>query len=230
MDPDQTLAALVFAALSVGVLHTLIEPDHYLPFAAVSRANGWSISKTVCCALLCGLGHVASSAVVGGLGLAMGAGLGAAEYADAVRGDIVKWVFASFAVVYTLFGLRRAFGRGFHVHADGSVHTDSECAAHSGSVGAKAAFWTLFAIFTLGPCEVLVPLVVYPASKGNWAGVLVVTFAFSLSSVLTMVAAVALLACGLRFVPRGNLDLSRFGGLITGLVLCVCAAYMFIKG
>ena len=38
-------AALAVAAASVGALHSLA-PDHWVPFAALARARGWSAWKT----------------------------------------------------------------------------------------------------------------------------------------------------------------------------------------
>jgi len=34
--------ALCATAAGVGVIHTLLGPDHYLPFAAMARAGDWS--------------------------------------------------------------------------------------------------------------------------------------------------------------------------------------------
>src|SRR3954449_6268073 len=44
-------AALALAALTVGPLHTLA-PDHWVPFAAVARARGWSAARTARVTLL----------------------------------------------------------------------------------------------------------------------------------------------------------------------------------
>ena len=37
--------ALALAAASVGALHS-VAPDHWVPFAALARARGWSAWKT----------------------------------------------------------------------------------------------------------------------------------------------------------------------------------------
>ena len=41
MNDPSHLAALIAGAATVGTLHTLA-PDHWLPFAALGRANRWS--------------------------------------------------------------------------------------------------------------------------------------------------------------------------------------------
>jgi len=61
-------AVLMGAAFSIGLLHTLFGPDHYLPFIAMSRARRWNLRKTLIVTLLCGVGHVLSSVLLGFLG------------------------------------------------------------------------------------------------------------------------------------------------------------------
>ena len=45
MAPDLTL--LLVTAASIGVVHTLLGPDHYLPFVAMAKARGWSLARTL---------------------------------------------------------------------------------------------------------------------------------------------------------------------------------------
>ena len=47
MEYQTTINALIVSAIAAGVYHTLIGPDHYLPFVALGKARGWSYSKTV---------------------------------------------------------------------------------------------------------------------------------------------------------------------------------------
>ncbi len=56
MISDQSV--LLWTAASLGLLHTLLGPDHYLPFAMMARAGRWSRAKTAFITLACGLGHV----------------------------------------------------------------------------------------------------------------------------------------------------------------------------
>ncbi|MGZ8831360.1 MAG: hypothetical protein ACXW2Q_13405, partial [Thermoanaerobaculia bacterium] len=56
--------ALVIAAASVGALHT-IAPDHWMPFAALSRVRNWNLLRTARTTVLCGFGHVTVSAALG---------------------------------------------------------------------------------------------------------------------------------------------------------------------
>ena len=36
------LGLLILTAVSIGFVHTLVGPDHYLPFVAMSAARNWS--------------------------------------------------------------------------------------------------------------------------------------------------------------------------------------------
>jgi hypothetical protein len=63
------LKALVITAASLGFFHTLLGPDHYLPFIMMSWARGWSGLKTGLITFLCGLGHICSSVVLGLIGV-----------------------------------------------------------------------------------------------------------------------------------------------------------------
>ena len=51
---------LIATAASIGFIHTLIGPDHYLPFIMMSKARGWSVAKTLWITLACGVGHLLS--------------------------------------------------------------------------------------------------------------------------------------------------------------------------
>ena len=66
---------LLLTAVSVAFIHTLAGPDHYLPFIMMSKARNWSVVKTSWFTVLCGLGHVGSSIVLGLVGIAFGVAL-----------------------------------------------------------------------------------------------------------------------------------------------------------
>ena len=68
----QEFRALIIAAASIGFFHTLLGPDHYLPFIMMSWARRWSTSRTAVITLLCALGHIAGSVVLGLVGVAEG--------------------------------------------------------------------------------------------------------------------------------------------------------------
>jgi hypothetical protein len=66
-------AALALAAVAAGMgsLHTLA-PDHWVPFAALARADRWSMRRTAVITAACGLGHVTVSVALGLVSLFVG--------------------------------------------------------------------------------------------------------------------------------------------------------------
>lgn len=65
----QSFPLLASSAFLIALTHTLLGPDHYLPFIALARARSWSAARTSIITLLCGAGHVASSVILGLVGL-----------------------------------------------------------------------------------------------------------------------------------------------------------------
>jgi len=229
---------LYFAATSIAFVHTLLGPDHYLPFAALSRAGGWSVRKTVVITLLCGLGHVLSSAVLGIIGIAFGVAVFKLEWIEQFRGDLAGWLLIAFGLVYFLWGVRGAIRNQphshYHAHADGLIHAH-EHTHHSDHVHVHDAAvpdhcarqssltpWVLFTIFLFGPCEPLIPILMYAAAKGSAWTVAGVTMAFGVTTLATMTMIVLSMryAVGLTPLPR----LYRFGHAVAGLVVFGCGA------
>ena len=69
------LTVLCATAATVGIVHTVLGPDHYLPFVAMAQARGWSTAKTATITGVCGIGHVLGSVVLGFFGIAFEKGL-----------------------------------------------------------------------------------------------------------------------------------------------------------
>lgn len=61
-----SLWVIAGTAVTIGLVHTVIGPDHYLPFIVISRARGWRLPKTLFVSFLCGLGHVGRSIILAG--------------------------------------------------------------------------------------------------------------------------------------------------------------------
>ena len=83
---------LAGTAVTIGFIHTLVGPDHYLPFIVMGEARKWTISKTMFITFLCGLGHVASSIILGFIGIAAGISLSKLEFFESFRGNIAAWL------------------------------------------------------------------------------------------------------------------------------------------
>ena len=56
MIPDTFIIA--GSAASVGFIHTILGPDHYLPLVAMAKTNGWSGPKTASYTAFCGFSHI----------------------------------------------------------------------------------------------------------------------------------------------------------------------------
>jgi hypothetical protein len=202
--------ALAAAAVSIGCIHCLLGPDHYVPFVAMSRAGGWSWRKTILVTALCGVGHVFGSAVLGLVGIGLGAAVFKLETAEAARGDLAAWLLCGFGLAYFTWGVVYAV-RKKHRHSHVHVRGD-------GKWGMTP--WILFTIFLFGPCEPLIPLLMYPAAKANGWQVACVTGLFGSATLITMTSMVVLLRWGVQTIhlPR----LRQYGHAIAGLVLLAC--------
>ena len=77
---NNEILILTITAATLGFVHTLFGPDHYLPFIVMSKAKNWTNTKTIWITTLCGLGHVASSVILGGIGIGFGIGLHKLEF------------------------------------------------------------------------------------------------------------------------------------------------------
>lgn len=222
-----TWVVLIGSAASIGFVHTVIGPDHYLPFVVLARARQWSMSRTLLVTLGCGIGHVLSSVLIGAIGVVAGIAVGRLEGVEGVRGEVASWLLIGFGLAYAVWGLRRAMlGTPHvhsHVHENGSIHTHPH--THSGSHGhmhedkGQVTPWVLFIIFVLGPCEPLIPLLMYPAAKHHWGAVLGVTAVFGTVTVLTMLVIVALLARGLFMIRTGGLE--RYSHALAGGIIAL---------
>lgn len=205
---------LCATAISLGVIHTLLGPDHYLPFVAMSKAGDWSVRKTLGVTIACGLGHVAGSVVIGIVGLLLGVAVMRLETLEAFRGDAAAWLLIGFGLAYLVSGVRRAMRPVPQQHVP-QQHVDGS------TVWAP---WLAFLVFVFGPCEPLIPLLIYPAAKASDGTVAAVVVAFMLATVGTMTIVVMAMRYGLSFmhVPA----LGRYGHALAGLAILVCGTLM----
>jgi len=232
------LGALVITAASIGFFHTIFGPDHYLPFIVISWARKWSTVRTLWITLLCGIGHILSSVVLGLVGISVGIAVGKLEAAEAFRGNIAAWLLIGFGLAYLLWGLRRAFRNKPHTHlhrhspqqthSHTHTHRDRHVHIHEDKSAVNLTPWVLFVIFIFGPCEPLIPILMYPAAKNSTAGVYLVTLVFGAVTISTMLGAVLLGRSGVSFVRLGMLE--RFSHAGGGAVILACGMAMQFLG
>ena len=228
------------------MIHTLLGPDHYLPFVAMAKSRGWSMAKTLRMTLICGFGHIVGSIVLGVAGVALGSQLASLNWIEGVRGDIASWALLALGLVYFAWGLRHAYRHkadvehgvmhghhhhhivGGHDHAhigEHHVHDHDEATAVK---RAPSAYWALFIVFVLGPCEPLIPLLMYPAAIGNVWGAVIVSSVFGLVTVATMLFAVMVSVWGLSFIKMPKIE--HFSHAIAGSTILMCGASMVFLG
>jgi len=204
---SEKLQLLSITAASIGFLHTVFGPDHYLPFVVMSRSGKWSNLKTISITLLCGIGHVLSSVVIGLIGIAFGIAVSRLEAIESIRGDFAAWALIAFGLVYMIWGIKRAIQKKHHTH----LHRPKS---------KSMTPWVLFTIFILGPCEPLIPILMYPAAENNVTGAFLVAGIFSVVTMSTMIAMVMALRFGLVSLPLAKME--RFIHAIAGGTILVC--------
>lgn len=230
-DVDSSTITLCITAATVGFVHTVAGPDHYVPFVAMSRAGRWSLSWTMLITSLCGLGHVLSSVLLGLIGIAAGRAVDELVHIESWRGELAAWLLLAFGIVYAIWGLRRAWRNIPHAHAhahpDGTVHSHAHAHdgahvhAHTAETGrASMTPWIIFTIFVFGPCEPLIPLLMYPAATSGAASMLAVASVFGVVTIGTMLTIVAALCSGLGAIRLGALE--RYSHAAAGATIALC--------
>ncbi len=229
------LIPLSLTAISVGFVHCLAGPDHYLPFVAMSRVGLWSLRKTLVITVLCGIGHVLGSALLGFIGVALGLiayQLEADQTAmvqselttvESLRGDLAGWLIAVFGLIYFVWGVVYALSAGRRQSAlsDGEVleGTESQVRGLASRAG-KFTPWILFTVFVFGPCEPLIPMLLAPGARVDlWSAAWVVLL-FGATTLVTMTVLVTCMYLGtVRIRFRWA---ETYGHALAGLVVLLC--------
>jgi threonine/homoserine/homoserine lactone efflux protein len=221
---------LLAAAAAIALTHTVLGPDHTLPFVMLARARHWSRRRTLVVTFLCGIGHVGSSVLLGTVGLALGYGVAHITAAETARGDLAAWALVAVGTAYAAWGIRHAIRSRAGIvahehHGHLHVHTHGDAAHdHPAPDRSRTTFWALFTVFVLGPCEPLIPLFVLPASRGRWGAAAATAVVFSIVTIATMVTLVSLAVAGVRRLPFESLERwshALAGGVIAGSGLAV---------
>jgi nickel/cobalt exporter len=210
------LTAIAVAAVSVGSLHSLA-PDHWVPFAALARAQRWSAARTARITMLCGFGHVTASVVLGLAALFLGL-----ELVSQLGRRLESWaglLLVAFGLVYALWGLKRAAGARLHGH----VHRHYDH-VHDASL---ATPWTLFLLACADPCVAVMPLIVVaaPLGAGAVAGVAVL---YEIATIGTMTSLVLLAWRGATALRARWVD--RYGDAAAGGIIAVLGVVLVAAG
>ena len=198
--------SLILLAASIGFFHTLFGLDHYVPFIAMSKANKWSLTKTALVTLICGTVHVLSSVFIGIFGIWFGLNVLKLEAIESFRGRFASWLLILFGIIYFIWAIRELI-------KDKTNYKES-------ILSNKKLFWTLFIIFILGPCEPLIPILMFPALINSFTLAVVVTLVFYIVTISTMLGIVMAASYGLNLISFKGIN--RFVHVIASTTICFC--------
>jgi ABC-type nickel/cobalt efflux system permease component RcnA len=208
--------ALLGGAAFVGSLHSLA-PDHWVPFAALARAQRWPVRRTALVTFLCGFGHVTVSALLGFFGLLFGREVfeRIGQRMEAVAGLLL----IGFGLAYGIWGLRRAAGSRLHGHPHACydhVHDPS-----------RATAWSLFLLFSADPCVAVIPLLFSAAPLGTGQTLAIVLF-YEAATIGTMIPLVLSARAGAVRLRIPFLD--RWGDAVAGGVIVLTGVVVGLLG
>lgn len=212
---SESFIALMGASFSIAFFHSLA-PDHWMPFVMIGRARHWTKRRLMLITFAGALGHVGSSLLLGALGIALGV-VTMIEGFEHWRHHMAIWLLIGFGIGYAVWGLKRA--RHVHKHS----HDIDEKLSNKKTV----TIWTAFAIFFLGPCEPLIPLM-FLAVGESWLGVIIIGAIFSFVTVAVMMVLVYFAWMGVSFVNLKSLE--RYNHTIAGVIIAFTAGIILMLG
>ena len=139
------------------------------------------------------------------------------EWLEGFRGNLAAWAFIAFGLAYAVWGLKHVFKP-----SNKKVKEDGD------TPSTKVTPWVLFIIFVLGPCEVLIPVLMYPAANESLGALLTVTGVFGGTTLATMMGAVFLASYGLSFISIKPLE--KYTHTIAGMVIFLSGMAIQVLG
>ena len=86
----------------------------------------------------------------------------------------------------------------------------------------------MFIIFLLGPCEALIPLLMFPAATESWGALFLVTGTFGVTTIATMLAIVFLSLEGISLIRIPGA--ARYSHALAGITVLLCGAAIQFLG
>ncbi|UDQ98911.1 sulfite exporter TauE/SafE family protein [Lentisphaerota bacterium WC36G] len=207
MEESASFLALCSLAIFLGVTHTAAGPDHYVPFIALSNARNWNRKKTLLITFVCGLGHVLSSIVIGAIGLLISTSITKLKFIEGFRGDIAAWLLTICGAVYLLWAIYSLKKKHHHNNKDIANRKN-------------LTFWSLFIIFVFGPCEPLIPMLMFPAATIGILPTLIVALLFCIATLSVMMLFVFLGTYSQDLLKK--FDFHRYSHILAGLMVTMC--------
>jgi nickel/cobalt transporter (NicO) family protein len=207
--------SIAIAAVTFAAVHALA-PDHWMPLAALARAQNWTERRTARIAAACGFAHVTVSVIVGVIGLALGVRI--FDRFGTELESIAGFVLIGFGVLYALWGLGHARA---HLHGHHHHHYD-----HIHDVG-RVSPWMVFLLFAADPCLAIFPLM-FAALPLGWGAVGAVILLYELATIATIVLLV-LPARAAATVVKGRF-VHRWGDALAGAFIVFVGVAVALLG
>jgi len=214
--PENLFLSIAAASVTVAALHALA-PDHWLPLAAMARAQNWSPARTARLTAACGFAHVTVSVVLGLGGLAFGVRL--FERFGPELESFAGVLLVAFGIGYAVWGLRHAAA---HLHGHPHHHYDH---VHE---PARLTPWTIGLLFAADPCLAVFPLM-FAAAPLGWDRVAAVVVLYELATMATMVMLVLPARAAAHGVLRGRW-MHRYGDAVAGVCIAAVGVTVSLLG
>lgn len=205
---------LLISTVSIAFIHALA-PDHWMPFAAIGKAQKWSKLKLLWVTFVSGLGHVGISIVFSVIGILLGFSLTKLKSIEGHRGEIALWLLIGFGIAYMLWGIKKAKEQKRKIIDEEKLKAKT------------VAVWTIFAIIILGPCEPLVPLMFLGYNYG-YSGVILVSVIFSIVTIMMMLSQSLLAFMGIQLIKNDIAE--RYSHALAGLVIALTGVFVMALG
>lgn len=212
----EVFVSIAVAAVTLASVHALA-PDHWMPLAALARAQNWTMSRTARIAAACGFAHVTLSVVVGVIGLALGVRV--FDQFGAELESVAGVVLIGCGALYAIWGLRHARA---HLHGHHHHHYDHIHDPH------RVSPWMVFLVFAADPCLAIFPLL-FAAMPLGWTAVGVVILLYELATIVTIVSLVVPARAAATAVVKGHF-VHRWGDALAGAFIVFVGAAVALLG
>jgi len=143
-------------------------------------------------------------------------------------------------LIYMLWGIRNAIKNKPHKHImsdgnevwhDHNKHHEEAADNHHNHTEKNSihrSFWPLFVLLVLGPCEPLIPLIMYPSVNSGMMSVILVAIVFSVCTIATMLFCTAVVLKGVNMIPMKKIE--RYAHALAGFAVLMCGLAIQILG
>lgn len=233
----QESVVLILGTISIALIYTFLDPDHYLPPTAMFRSGKWSRNKAIYMTLLCGFAFLLSSLLISSVGIALGLTIKKHVELETFRSTLAAWVLIVFGLAYFDHRLAVAlvnyqhehwFVRGgevINIHGKHFLERDRPY-IHGKEKLKTLKPWKLFWTFFLYPCKPFIAIVIYPAAKDSITGLVFLTAIFSSVTIASLLIFVLKPDLGIKLAVYKRLD--RYRNALAGATIFLCGIALLL--